>query len=105
MSTPAEQLSLISPDEPAHQLADDAVRLLLFNAQHASPDRSRHQAAWVAARENADIAVFTEVSPTQGGDALVTALTERGYAPLRLHTPTPSASSPATTTRKPAKRG
>ncbi|MHC3393907.1 endonuclease/exonuclease/phosphatase family protein [Streptomyces lavendulocolor] len=80
MSSPAEQLSLITPDEPAHAPADDAVRLLLFNAQHASPDRSRRQAAWVAAQEDADIAVFTEVSSTRGGDALVTALTERGYA-------------------------
>ncbi|MBB0244454.1 endonuclease [Streptomyces alkaliphilus] len=80
MSTPTEQLSLITPDESAHQPADDAVRLLLFNAQHASPDRSRRQAAWVAARENADIAVFTEVSSTRGSDALVAALAERGYA-------------------------
>ncbi|WP_328485956.1 endonuclease [Streptomyces zaomyceticus] len=80
MSAPGEQLSLISPDEPSHAPADDAVRLLLFNAQHASPDRSRRQAAWVAAQENADIAVFTEVSSTHGGDALITALGERGYA-------------------------
>ncbi|MFE0704908.1 endonuclease [Streptomyces sp. NPDC058872] len=80
MSAPTEQLSLITPDEPSHAPADDAVRLLLFNAQHASPDRSRRQAAWVAAQENADIAVFTEVSSTHGGDALLTALGERGYA-------------------------
>jgi exodeoxyribonuclease-3 len=80
MSSLGEQLSLITPEEPAHQAADDAVRMLLFNAQHASPDRSRRQAAWVAAQEDADIAVFTEVSSTQGGAALVTALGERGYA-------------------------
>ncbi|CAL9587192.1 hypothetical protein SUDANB106_05166 [Streptomyces sp. enrichment culture] len=88
MSTPAEQLALIAPEEPAHQPADDAVRLLLFNAQHASPDRSRRQAAWVAAQEDADIAVFTEVSSTHGGDALVAALGERGYASVIAPQPT-----------------
>ncbi|MGW6602606.1 endonuclease/exonuclease/phosphatase family protein [Streptomyces sp. NPDC055036] len=80
MTSPAEQLSLIASEEPAHRPATDVVRLLLFNAQHASPDRSRRQAAWVVGREDADIAVFTEVSSTYGGDALVTALDERGYA-------------------------
>lgn len=66
MSAPTEQLSLIAPEEPPHAPADDAVRMLLFNAEHASPERSRRQAAWVAAQEDADIAVFTEVSSTQG---------------------------------------
>ncbi|MET8658417.1 endonuclease/exonuclease/phosphatase family protein [Streptomyces griseus] len=89
MSPASEQLSLLSTDEPAHRPATDAVRLLLFNAQHASPDRSRRQAAWVAGQEGADITVFTEVSSTQGGDALVAALTERGYATVIA--PQPSA--------------
>ncbi|MEU7072946.1 endonuclease/exonuclease/phosphatase family protein [Streptomyces narbonensis] len=80
MTPAAEQLSLLATDESAHQPATDAVRLLLFNAQHASPERSRRQAEWIAGQEDADIAVLTEVSSTQGGDALVTALTERGYA-------------------------
>ncbi|GGP78554.1 endonuclease/exonuclease/phosphatase family protein [Streptomyces melanogenes] len=80
MNPGVEQLSLLATDEPAHQPATDAVRLLLFNAQHASPQRSRRQAEWIAGQEDADIAVLTEVSSTQGGDALVTALTERGYA-------------------------
>lgn len=80
MNPGSEQLSLLAIDEPAHQPATDAVRLLLFNAQHASPDRSRRQAEWIAGQEGADIAVLTEVSSTQGGDALVTALNERGYA-------------------------
>ncbi|MBY8887284.1 endonuclease [Streptomyces sp. PTM05] len=60
--------------------AVEAVRLMLFNAQHASPDRSRRQAEWIAAQEIADIAVLTEVSSTGGGDALTTALADRGYA-------------------------
>ncbi|MEU3290652.1 endonuclease/exonuclease/phosphatase family protein, partial [Streptomyces longwoodensis] len=80
MNPAPAQLSLLATDEPSHQPATDAVRLLLFNAQHASPDRSRRQAHWIAGQESADIAVLTEVSSTQGGDALVTALTERGYA-------------------------
>ncbi|MDW4916260.1 endonuclease/exonuclease/phosphatase family protein [Streptomyces californicus] len=80
MNAASEQLSLPAGDEPAHRPATDAVRLLLFNAQHASPERSRRQAAWIAGQEGADIAVLTEVSSTQGGDALVAALTERGYA-------------------------
>lgn len=80
MTSPAEQLSLIAPEEPAHRPVADAVRLLLFNAQHASPERSRRQAAWIAGQEEADIAVLTEVSSTHGGDALVTALAEHGYA-------------------------
>lgn len=82
MTSPVEQLSLISPGGPAHRPADDGVRLLLFNAQHASADRSRRQAAWIASQEDADIAVLTEVSSTHGGDALGTALTERGYVIL-----------------------
>ncbi|WP_240103257.1 endonuclease [Streptomyces sp. MUM 16J] len=87
MTIPTEQLSLITPDQPAHRPADDAVRLLLFNAQHASPERSRRQAAWTAAQEDADTAVFTEVSSTHGGDALVTALAERGYATVTAPQP------------------
>ncbi|MFE5594161.1 endonuclease/exonuclease/phosphatase family protein [Streptomyces sp. NPDC056549] len=80
MNPAAEQLSLLASDEPAHQPATDAVRLLLFNAQHASAERSRRQADWIASQEHADIVVLTEVSSTQGGDALATTLTARGYA-------------------------
>ncbi|MFI1727559.1 endonuclease/exonuclease/phosphatase family protein [Streptomyces sp. NPDC020489] len=82
MTIPAEQLSLITADTPAHPPADDAVRLLLFNAQHASPERSRRQATWIAAQKAADIVVLTEVSSTHGGDALTTALAEHGYATI-----------------------
>ncbi|MEU5662097.1 endonuclease/exonuclease/phosphatase family protein [Streptomyces longwoodensis] len=89
MSPASKQLSLLATDEPAPRSAADAVRLLLFNAQHASPDRSRRQVAWVAGQEGADIAVFTEVSSTQGGDALVAALAECGYATVVA--PQPSA--------------
>ncbi|MFG2227770.1 endonuclease/exonuclease/phosphatase family protein [Streptomyces sp. NPDC048644] len=90
MTSPTGQLSLLAPAAPARRPADDAVRLLLFNAQHASPERSRRQAAWLAEQDDADIVVLTEVSPTHGGHALVTALTERGYATViapQPHTP------------------
>ncbi|MFJ9574587.1 endonuclease/exonuclease/phosphatase family protein [Streptomyces bacillaris] len=80
MNPDSEQLSLLGTDEPVHRPASDAVRLLLFNAQHASPERSRRQAEWIAGQEGADIVVLTEVSSTRGGDALVAALTECGYA-------------------------
>lgn len=80
MTSPAEQLSLITAESPERRPAADAVRLLLFNAQHASADRSRRQAAWIAGHEHGDIVVLTEVSATEGGDALVTALADRGYA-------------------------
>lgn len=80
MTFPAEQLSLLAADAPAHRPARDAVRLLLFNAQHASPERSRRQAAWIAGQAGADITILTEVSPTHSGNALVTALHDRGYA-------------------------
>ncbi|MFI5986958.1 endonuclease/exonuclease/phosphatase family protein [Streptomyces sp. NPDC051555] len=80
MTFPAGQLSLLDSDPPVHQPSADTARLVLFNAQHASPDRSRRQAEWIAGQQDADIVVLTEVSSTQGGDALVTALTERGYA-------------------------
>ncbi|TKS96083.1 endonuclease/exonuclease/phosphatase family protein [Streptomyces lasalocidi] len=89
MNPAPAQLSLLATGEPARQPATDAVRLLLFNAQHASPDRSRRQAHWIAGQDGADIAVLTEVSCAQGGDALVAALTERGYATVIA--PRPSA--------------
>lgn len=90
MNPAAEQLSLLATEESAHQPAIDAVRLLLFNAQHASSERSRRQAEWIAGQEDADITVLTEVSSTQGGDALVTALTERGYATVIAPQPSTS---------------
>ncbi|MFH9677583.1 endonuclease/exonuclease/phosphatase family protein [Streptomyces sp. NPDC017405] len=61
---------------------------MLSNAQHAAPERSRRQVAWIAAQEGADIVVLTEVSSTHGGDALVTALAERGYATVIAPRPT-----------------
>ncbi|HEX6074680.1 MAG TPA: endonuclease/exonuclease/phosphatase family protein [Micromonosporaceae bacterium] len=76
----AGQLSLLAPEPPRHQAASDTVRLVVFNAQHAAPERACRQVAWLARQECADLVVVTEVGPGPGGDALVTALADHGYA-------------------------
>lgn len=79
--TPAgDQLSLLAPAAPRHEASADTVRVLTFNAQHASPARSGRQAEWIAGQEAADLVVITEVGSGPGGAALVRALYEHGYA-------------------------
>jgi len=80
--TASRQLPLITPTEPPRQAAAGAVGLMLFNAQHAAPGRARRQAAWIAAQENADLVIVTEVSAGPGGLALIEALGEHGYSPV-----------------------
>ena len=46
--TVARQLLLSAVPEPQHRAAASAVRLLVFNVQHASPGRARLQAGWIA---------------------------------------------------------
>ncbi len=75
--TTSRQLPLITT--PGHRTADGTIRLLAFNAQHASPRRARLQAAWIAGQETADLVVLTEVGPGPGGHALIDALTGHGY--------------------------
>jgi exonuclease III len=53
---------------------------MLFNAQHASPGRARRQAGWIAAQDNADLVIATEVGAGPGGQALIEALGEHGYS-------------------------
>jgi exodeoxyribonuclease-3 len=77
--TTSRQLPLIPLAEPARQPATDTVRLLVFNAQHASPGRARRQAEWIGRQEPADLVILTEVGAGPGGHALVGALNERGY--------------------------
>jgi exodeoxyribonuclease III len=77
--TAARQFPPAAVPEPRHQPAPDTVRLLAFNAQHASPIRARLQAAWIASEETADLVVLTEVGPGPGGRALIEAMTEHGY--------------------------
>jgi exodeoxyribonuclease III len=75
----SRQLPLIPPAEPAREPAAGMVRLLVFNAQHASPSRARRQAEWIARQEAADLVILTEVGAGPGGHALAGALSERGY--------------------------
>ncbi|UOE21974.1 endonuclease [Thermobifida halotolerans] len=70
-------MSLLDTAEPARRHRTGEVGFVVFNAQHASPERSRAQADWLAAHEHADIVVASEVSGTH--TALAQALTEHGY--------------------------
>lgn len=76
----ADQLFQLVPEQPRHQAALDAARVLLFNCQHASPGRARRQAAWIGSQEGADLVVLTEVGSGPGGAALIEALADNGYA-------------------------
>lgn len=67
---------------PARPVDVGVVRLMMFNAQHAAPGRARRQAAWIAAQENADLVVVTEVGAGPGGQALVEALGWHGCSLL-----------------------
>ena len=87
--TGAQQLPLIPPPGPVHQADAGALRLLIFNAQHASPARARRQAAWIASQETADLVILTEVGTGPGGRALTGALAGHGY--LSAVAPEPSA--------------
>jgi len=77
--TASHQLPLIAPPEPAHRPTFGTLRLMVFNAQHASPSRARRQAAWIADQENADLVILTEVGAGPGGHALIEALSEHAY--------------------------
>ncbi|MEE4543681.1 endonuclease/exonuclease/phosphatase family protein [Streptomyces sp. V4-01] len=80
MTPAADQLSLLGPAGPRHEAATDAARLVVFNAQHASPPRAYRQAEWLAGQDCADLLVVTEVGVGPGGAALTAALAEHGYA-------------------------
>ncbi|GAB2719096.1 endonuclease/exonuclease/phosphatase family protein [Streptomyces bullii] len=54
--------------------------LLVFNTQHASPDRAIRQAAWLAAEPRVDVLVLTEVGAGLGGATLINELTTLGYS-------------------------
>ncbi|MEV0484512.1 endonuclease/exonuclease/phosphatase family protein [Streptomyces sp. NPDC050508] len=61
-------------------MSSGRLSMLVFNAQHASPERARRQAAWLAEEPQADLLVLTEVGPGPGGDVLINELTVLGYA-------------------------
>lgn len=75
----AGQLSLLASEISPDQACTDTARLVLFNAQHASPERARRQVEWLAGQEAADLVVISEVGPGPGGEALVNALGDHGY--------------------------
>jgi exodeoxyribonuclease III len=78
--TASQQLALPGPRRPGRQAAAGTLRLMVFNAQHASPGRARRQAGWIATQGDADVVVITEVSAGPGGLGLVQALSEQGYS-------------------------
>ncbi|HEY2578700.1 MAG TPA: endonuclease/exonuclease/phosphatase family protein [Streptosporangiaceae bacterium] len=82
------QLSLLATP-PARSAATGTARLMVFNAQHAAPERARRQVAWIAAQENADLVVITEVGAGPGGHALIEALAEHGYFSVLAGEPAP----------------
>jgi exodeoxyribonuclease-3 len=83
--TGAWQPSLIPAAVPAHVAATSVVRVLIFNAQHASPARAWRQVEWIASQETADLVVLTEVGHGPGGAALVSALAAHGYSSVLAH--------------------
>ncbi|MDT0307293.1 endonuclease/exonuclease/phosphatase family protein [Streptomyces sp. DSM 44917] len=76
----AGQLSLLTPEPPRYTPSTTTARLMVFNVQHAAPERARRQAAWLAGQEMADLLILTEVGTSPGADALITALGDHGYA-------------------------
>ncbi|WNI18051.1 endonuclease/exonuclease/phosphatase family protein [Actinacidiphila sp. ITFR-21] len=82
MTTSTRQLAFAAPAVPHPAGSTIQARVLLFNAQHAAPERARRQAAWIAGQENADLLVITEVGPSHGGTALEEALTDHGYTQI-----------------------
>ncbi|MGH3928296.1 MAG: hypothetical protein ACRDTT_36455, partial [Pseudonocardiaceae bacterium] len=75
----SDELSLLPAVEPRHLASDTHLRVVTWNVQHASPARARHQAAWLADCEYADVAVLTEVGHGPGATALLRALGDCGF--------------------------
>jgi exodeoxyribonuclease III len=67
------------PGAPAPGTPRPGFTVLTWNVQHSAPARARRQAEWLAAREEADVVVLTEVGGGPGGTALVQALGGLGY--------------------------
>ncbi|MFI6883901.1 endonuclease/exonuclease/phosphatase family protein [Streptosporangium canum] len=76
-----EQFSLFAPAGGEHHAEPGLLRVLTWNLQHASPERTMRQADWIAASD-ADVAVLTEISP--GASAITQALTGHGFT---VHVP------------------
>lgn len=85
--TIAHQIPLTVPADQPHRPTPALLRLMVFNSQHASPARSRRQAAWIASQGEADFVVVTEVGSGPGGHALIDALHEHGYSSVIVPQP------------------
>ncbi len=88
--TDSHQIPLIAPRPLTRQHVFDGLRLMVFNAQHASPVRARQRAAWIAGQDCTDVVILTEVGTGPGGQVLVDALGERGYFFAPDHAPAAS---------------
>jgi exodeoxyribonuclease-3 len=100
--TGARQLPLFAQPGPDHPPGTTALRLLVFNTQHAAPDRACLQAAWIASQDSADIVIATEVGPGPGGRAFTNALADHGYAVAPVPEPSPPDYRAVLATRGPA---
>lgn len=76
----AEQLPLASARLAGTVAGDGLLKLLVFNAQHASAVRASRQASWIAAQEDADLVIITEAGAGPGGGSLAVALARNGYS-------------------------
>lgn len=66
------------------------LRLMTFNVQHASPERARAQAAWIAQHDCADVVVLSEVGHGPGREALISALDWHSYTVYAPNVPKPA---------------
>jgi len=89
---PDSLLTLTPPDTATASSSGSAGRLsvLTWNVQHASAERSIRQAAWLAARPDAQVVVLTEVGHGPGGTAVISALTDHGYTCLTAQSRAPA---------------
>ena len=78
------------PDpRPAASRTGKQLRVLTVNVQHASPERSRAQAAWLAAQPGLGVVALTEVGHGPGRTALLAALKDYGFHTLAPPVPDP----------------
>lgn len=82
------QLAL-APPAVSRAPATGELRAMTLNVQHAAPPRARLLAAWLDGQDGADVAVLTEVGTGPGRDALLEALTARGFHTLAPSVPDP----------------
>ena len=65
----ADQLALLART-PSHRASTTTARVIVFNAQHASPARARRQAAWLADQPTVTAPIASGRSVEQLADLL-----------------------------------